>query len=124
MDLPSYSVTTASAPKINLNSISLKHLHEIDTKVGLQPLLTLDQNPNYILYHTTIPLYVVLISIGAIAAALLYRKYFYKRILHSGDNPEENQMELQAVYTIPTPTRRVDLNQPPAQFTTKVPHIR
>ncbi|XP_061379911.1 uncharacterized protein LOC133319454 [Danaus plexippus] len=39
MDLPSYNVTPASASKIKLNSIDLKRLHEINTKVGLQPLV-------------------------------------------------------------------------------------
>lgn len=79
---------------------------------------------DYSVYHTTIPLYVVLSSISALAVTLVYRKYKLKRLANSKKNPAEDLTELQEAPTVQTRTKQIDPNQLPAQFTTNVFHTR
>lgn len=114
MDLPRDDfVTSSSAPAFKLNSINLDHLHATNKKISLQSPLLLENNIDYGLYHTTIPMYVVITGACALIGGLLYRKYRLKLMKVS----EDRQAELQGVYALPA-AKKVDPNQPPAQFTT------
>lgn len=76
MDLPRNNVLTSSSePVFKLNSINLDQLHATNKKISVQSPLHLDQNTDYTLYHTTIPMYVVMFSACALISGLLYRKY-------------------------------------------------
>lgn len=125
MDLPKDDITiTSTIPKVNLNSINLDQLHEINTKMSLQSPLHLDETTDYSLYHTTIPLYVVILSAATLTFGLLWRNYRMKQTSTTTETPDENYLERQPTYSIPETTRRVGTNQLPAQFTTNVFHTR
>lgn len=118
MDLPeSDLVTSSSAPAFKLNSINLDHLHATNKKISLQSPLHLQKDIDYSLYHTTIPMYGVITSACALISYLLYRRYGPNRNKDSHQISEASQAELQGVYSLPI-NKRVDPNQPPAQFTT------
>ncbi|KOB71583.1 Uncharacterized protein OBRU01_13754, partial [Operophtera brumata] len=106
-------VTSSLAPAFKLNSINLNHLHVTNKEISLQSPLPLRINIDYGLYHTTIPMNVVITGACALVSGLLYRKYQLKLMKVS----EDSQAELQGVYAVLT-TKRVDPNQHPAQFTT------
>lgn len=120
MDLPkSNYVTPSSTPIFKLNSINLNQLHATNKKISLQSPLQLDANNDYALYHTTIPMYLLLSGACALTCGLLYRKYRPTLRKKSHQVSEESQAELQGVYALPIPTiRGVDPNPVPAQFTT------
>lgn len=125
MNLPNDDVASASPiPTINLNSINLDQLHDINTKMSLQSSVKPNNDIDYSVYHTTIPLYVVLSSTSALAAVLVYRRYKLKQLANSKENREKGLMELQEVPAIATRTKQIDPNQLPAQFTTNVFHTR
>lgn len=115
MDVPKNDVTTPpSSPAVKLNTIDLNHLHATNREISLQTPLHLRRDVDYSLYHTTIPIYVIIIIITcALLSGLLYRRYRLK----PADNPSEaGRPEEQERYAIPAKIR-VDPNQPPAQFT-------
>lgn len=117
MDLPKDDIgTSSSAPTFKLNSINLDRLHTTNEKISLQSPLHLEKGIDYSLYHTTIPMYVVIASACALISSLLYRKYVFNKSRNSHKVGDESQAELQGTYALPT-TRRADPDQPPAQFT-------
>lgn len=61
--------------RINLNSINLEELHSIRDKVMMESPLKPDSLQLNTLYHTTIPVYVMLLSAGALTIILLRRQY-------------------------------------------------
>lgn len=60
---------------IQLNSINLESLHESYKKVSVQPTVKLSKISDGSLYHTTIPVYLLLFSAGVLAIALIYRHW-------------------------------------------------
>lgn len=127
MDIPKNETTISSrASTIKLNSINLHHLHTANTKILMQqPSQPLEDNDHSFLYHTTIPLYTIILSIGGfITGILLYYKCYLKHIKNSmKTTTEEDQPELKRVYAIPS-TTRINPKELPAQFTTKVINSR
>ncbi|XP_026736568.1 uncharacterized protein LOC113500094 [Trichoplusia ni] len=125
MDIPKDDTTiTSTVPKANLNSINLDQLHEINTKISLQSPLHLEEETDYTLYHTTIPLYAIILSAGALIIGLIYRHYRMKRASRIPETSDENNLGRQAIYSVPETTKRIGTNQLPAQFTTNVFHTR
>ncbi|CAK1582403.1 unnamed protein product [Parnassius mnemosyne] len=61
--------------QIHLNSIDLRRLHDTKHRVITQPTLEIKQaSPDYTVYHTTIPLYIILLSALALTMLLLIRR--------------------------------------------------
>lgn len=104
-----------------LNSVNLEHLHATNEKISLQSPIQNLMEQNHSLYHTTIPVYVILISACVIISGLAYRRYHLKHkklIITSG--PDKQHKEDQRVYALPN----ISSSQPPAQFTTSVFNTR
>lgn len=118
MDLPkdTIDIKQPGTSVSKLNSINLDNLHQINSKISLQSPVKLAKNEEHSLYHTTIPMYATLLSACALVSVLYWRKRCMKQ---SNDVTKEGTPQLQAVYALPS-IARVDSEQPPAQFTTKV----
>lgn len=63
-----------------LNSASLETLHSINSKISLQSPLHLESASDQVLYHTTIPMYIILTIAGVIATVLVFRRVQGKRL--------------------------------------------
>ncbi|XP_026333257.1 uncharacterized protein LOC113240223 [Hyposmocoma kahamanoa] len=64
----------ATPSHVHLKSIDLKGLHNVQSKLLVEPPLTLDTNETNVLYHTTIPLYVIIIGACALVIAIRSRR--------------------------------------------------
>lgn len=128
MDLPNNPSTTLpnGIPSLKLNSVNLNNLHEINTKISLQsPLKPHYDVAEYGLYHTTIPMYAVLLSACALSAIFYYRNCYLKQSKTPAAamrSTEDKALQPQETHALPTLLNQsgVEANQPPAQFTTKV----
>ncbi|XP_049887860.1 uncharacterized protein LOC126382136 [Pectinophora gossypiella] len=60
---------------INLHSINLKGLHEIEDRIMMEAPLQLERAQPNALYHTTIPFYIVILSAGALTLYIVLRRY-------------------------------------------------
>lgn len=58
---------------IQLNTVNLENLHRANTKISMQQPVKINQVKDYTLYHTTIPIYIILSSASALGIGLLYR---------------------------------------------------
>lgn len=63
---------------LTLNSISLANLHSSNAKIAIQPHASLRKTQDTTLYHTTIPMYIVLLGATALIGYLVTRKYLAK----------------------------------------------
>ncbi|XP_052742649.1 uncharacterized protein LOC128198925 [Bicyclus anynana] len=114
MDITSEESPQLQSPtSIELNTINLNHLHEINTKVSAQhPINIKLEATESSIYHTTIPLYLIIVGIGvSFIAFLIYKKYW--RI-------QESIKEAPTEIVVPEVRTRFDPDQPPASFTSKV----
>jgi hypothetical protein len=75
---------------VHLHSIDLRRLHGVQQKITAQPALQLNQVPSSYLYHTTIPLYIVVFSALALAVILFARRYKARK-RSIGISPPENK---------------------------------
>ncbi|XP_026328981.1 uncharacterized protein LOC113236966 [Hyposmocoma kahamanoa] len=64
-----------ASPHLNLSSINLRSLHTIQDKIMFKPQLQLQTIPD-VLYHTTIPFYIILFGAAVLALAVLARRYY------------------------------------------------
>lgn len=67
-------------PTITLNSASLDKLHSISTKILMEPSVHLERSTDHSLYHTTIPVYAILIGLGVLIALTTYCRLRRKRL--------------------------------------------
>lgn len=81
-------------PSVVLNSINLENLHAVNTKISLQTPVHLDDAAKQSLYHTTIPVYVVLSIVVAVLIVVAARRLRTRHILRMGDVTEP-------VYAVP-----------------------
>lgn len=65
-------------PPIKLISINLQNLHDVNTKISLQSPIKLEPITDLNIYHTTIPIYTIVV----IVTALLCRRIIRKKNLH------------------------------------------
>lgn len=76
---------------VNLKSVDLRQLHNIQNKLLLETPLRLDTNLPSSLFHTTLPMYVTLIGISIFAVIFVGRRY---RLCgckpHNAPKPESN----------------------------------
>lgn len=125
MDLPLKDTSQMiPATAFKLDSINLDQLHDISKKILIQQPLKLNTDSNDSLYHTTIPLYVVLFSASALGVFLLYRKKCATKVQITPDETKKDQIHQSTFYAEIPIDRRINPDQLPAQFTTKVSHIR
>lgn len=85
MALPQFEdiESTSSAPFI-LNSVDLGNLHDINTKIALQaPVQLKEDDIDTSIYHTTIPIYLILFGIITFTIAAIYRS---RRALFTRDS--------------------------------------
>lgn len=124
IDMPKGDATIPSpTPTYKLNSIDLTHLHAMNVKISQQSPVNLKGNDDLSLYHTTAPLYVLMLSAAALSFGILYRRYKSKMNGNLKENTKDEHPKLQELYDIPD-TAKIPTNQLPAQFTTKVLHSR
>lgn len=109
-------------PHLKLNSLHLKSLHEIEDKILMQNPVQLEHTQmSQSIYHTTIPLYVVLFGATALIVATVLRHYNVCTKLtkpQSNDEmPENHPPETSAVGAEPSSLTE---NQMPATFSLKL----
>ncbi|XP_045484898.1 uncharacterized protein LOC111002774 [Pieris rapae] len=61
-------------PILNLASVDLNTFHSLNTKMSMQPPVHLNQYEDISLYHTTIPLYIVLVITIILVGIIAYRR--------------------------------------------------
>lgn len=116
--VPNPSETRAvTSPKFTLNSIDLRKFHNVQDKVMLQsPIQPRNTSPE-VLYHTTIPFYVVLFSALALAIVVLIRHYYNTWICKkTGNNPKESPMK----HMYEEPEKPEKHEKHPATFSLKI----
>lgn len=110
----------ASSTHVSLNSIDLQGLHKINDKIILEDPLRTDQAQPNILYHTTLPFYIILLSAVALAFVLVARRYRLRKDRKKDEHPVQPAPG-QHDYAVPENEKR---NQPrgklPATFSLNV----
>lgn len=71
---------------LTLDSINLENLHASNTKIKLQSPVDLMKPRDTTLYHTTIPLYIFLLSATVLVSYIVIKKYIMKFQLKEGLN--------------------------------------
>lgn len=104
---------------VQLNSINLENLHESYKKVSVQPPVRLHKISDGSLYHTTIPVYLLLFSAGVLAIALTYRHWMGNK--NTKIDPTSLEMNaVQGIYTEAEPrknTHPAGINMDPSHLT-------
>lgn len=67
------------SPSLTLNSINLENLHASDKKISSQIPVNIRQIDRLSLYHTTIPVYLLIFCACTVAAGITSRRLFMKR---------------------------------------------
>lgn len=93
----------AISPNINLNSIDLQGLHSIQEKIITKAPLQLDRIQSDVLYHTTIPLYIVILSACALIITVATRRYKLWNTKTSKDPELPNPIKY--IYEVPEKSR-------------------
>ena len=73
---PDQRETKTSA--IVLNSINLQKLHSINSRLALQTPVELNKVNDNIIYHTTIPIYLILIIASVLGFGIAYKRFWLK----------------------------------------------
>lgn len=85
------NIIEESIPHLKLNSLHLKSLHEIEDKILMQhPVQIEHANLEQSIYHTTIPLYVVLFSATVLIVTLTIRRYNICTMLRKPQSPDDS----------------------------------
>lgn len=124
IEMPLYNESrNNNHPKLILNSPSLQRLHTLNNEIATQLPIHLDDVTDPIIYHTTIPMYLILASTCAFSAILLYRRLRTRKV--SRNTPENCSNNPEVVYAIPAPRItnpsqvKIDLMQLPATISNK-----
>lgn len=73
MEMPQYDESRPSEhPPLILNTINLQNLHSISTKISSEAPVHIETSTNRVIYHTTIPIYMILLSMGTFIMAVRY----------------------------------------------------
>lgn len=109
--------STASRTIVPLNSINLKGLDIIHEKIATQKPITLKKQEVNLIYHTTIPFYVITSGLCALALAFACRRYLRKRQQHEIQQAEDDVTPAQDNQPRgPAVTPRVTTNIPATFF--------
>lgn len=69
-------ISEAAIPHLKLNSLHLKGLHDIEDKILMQHPVQIDHTDiNQAMYHTTIPIYTILLAATVLTAVITIRRY-------------------------------------------------
>lgn len=128
MNLPSILKETRqdNVPDVQLNSINLENLQAMNTKISLQPPIKLKSFNEPSLYHTTIPMYIILLSTCVLGIAITYRHIRKRRTQKPTriETPASSSI-IPEVYTIPVPRKirpsqiKIDPSSISATFSSK-----
>lgn len=102
-------------PTINLNSINLEEMHDIQSRISLQPQLRTGDSSPGILYHTTIPFYMILLA--AFILTIVLKRYNIIRFCKRGKPTTTGTAEK---HTYEDPDAASSKNKMPATFFLKV----
>lgn len=93
IQLPTYFEDSEASKEtpIILNSANLENLHSANTKIMLQTPIKLEEAIDTSLYHTTIPIYLMLSGASALVITVMYRRRRVKR-LHENQSTEMNDV--------------------------------
>ncbi|KAI5645928.1 hypothetical protein NE865_02198 [Phthorimaea operculella] len=119
-NLPPLKVNSSQhQPFITLHSTNLENLHAMNTKITLQPQVKLDQVDNLSLYHTTIPIYVIILCTAAATIGITYRRLRtrQRKSIKPVDEPEPTYAKISSPLQQTNPSEiRVDTSKLPATF--------
>ncbi|KAL0879699.1 hypothetical protein ABMA27_003414 [Loxostege sticticalis] len=102
MEMPQYDESRhQDHPLFTLNTMNLENLHAINTKISLQSPVKLNDATEQSLYHTTIPLYVVILSLVAFIIAVASRRLRTYCLRKKTDVIESHIDTAQGIYAIP-----------------------
>ena len=92
-DLPSQesNLVSSSHPTLTLNSINLENLHASNAKITSQPPIDIKKSQDTSLYHTTIPLYAIILSTTAITSYFIFRRLLAKQQSNEASDTETGQ---------------------------------
>lgn len=103
-------------PHITLNSINLKSLQHLEDRILLQSPVKLN-HIDVSLYHTTIPLYTVVLGTAALALTIIIRRYTQSK--SKSTTPGEELGE-ETVHTYAVPEGSNTQGKVPATFSLKI----
>lgn len=98
-DLPprNSNLKSSSQPVLTLNSINLENLHASNTKITLQSPINIKKPQDTVLYHTTIPMYAILLSATALSSYIIIRRFLAKRRTNESSETEMKQTASQDI---------------------------
>lgn len=107
---PNPSQNPDTEATIKLNSVNLESLHTINSKISLQAPVHLNKATSDIIYHTTIPIYAILLSTAALVTALTIRKYCIGHKSKKVQDVSETPQKPTEIYAeiAPKPASRTD----------------
>lgn len=106
----------AASNYIHLNSINLRGLHNIQNKIMIRQPVKLENAQSDVLYHTTIPFYVVMLSATILIIVLLSYRY---QCLPCKDNTKSNSKD--HIYAVPEKNEdHMSKDKAPATFALRV----
>lgn len=73
IQLPTHKEQIRKGSSVILNSVNLEKLHSINEKISLQTPIRLEEISDRSLYHTTIPVYVIISGAAVLAIIMTYR---------------------------------------------------
>lgn len=120
MNLPALdeSPLRSQEPRVKLNSINLENLHTSNTKISLTQPIEMNTT-NESIYHTTIPMYVILLSATTIVIVIVARRYWIKKRSDT-ESIEMNPVTGDEHYAKITTCSRDNPDRTATKFSTKV----
>lgn len=107
MEIPQYDESRRTDhPPTVLNTPNLENLHALSTSIMLESPVHL-QKADPAIYHTTIPVYLLLLGAGALSTAIMYRRLRTRCRQKTNTTSETNNDVPEVVYATPAP-RRID----------------
>lgn len=82
---------------VKLNSINLENLHDVNTKIALQSPMKLEPMSDLTIYHTTIPIYTIVVVAAVVGAIILSRGIVKKKKVQA-NNPNASATSPEEVY--------------------------
>lgn len=104
MEMPSYHESKdKNYPKLILNSHNLQRLHTLNNEIAAQQPIHLDDFTNPVIYHTTIPVYIVLSITTALSIVFLFRRLRARYLIKTKETTDTYIGIPEGTYAIPAP---------------------
>lgn len=110
-------IQTKEIPHIKLNSINLKKLQSVEDKILMQQPIKMDHADTSI-YHTTIPLYGILLGIAIVISVIFIRRYKLSMVPSKEKAPSKETTRESHIYE--DPEKQKDQSSKSATFKLKV----